>query len=124
MDPVREACRILKQVLQARAPYKTGNLALNSIRIVGNKVVIGGEIAPYAAFTNEPWESERSNGKMNPNERWIQRAIEEALPLIQRVLNGQASDADVKAAIRKYQGIYEERKRLRLELLKKKKDGI
>ncbi len=124
MDPVHEACNVLKQVLQARAPYKSGHLALDSIRTVGNRVIIGGEIAPYAPFTNEPWTAERWNGKMNPNEKWIQRAIEEALPIIQRVLSGRASDEDVRAALQKYQGIYEERKRLYKEYLKKKKESI
>lgn len=119
MDPIKEACRILKQVLQARAPYDTGNLALNSIRIVGNKVVVGGEIAPYAPFTNEPW----NKGK-NPNENWIQRAIKEALPIIQRVLSGRASDEDVRAAMKNYHSIYEERKRLRIEALQKKREKI
>ena len=124
MDMVYEACRILKQVLQARAPYKTGNLAMNSIRVVGNAVYIGGEIAPYAPFTNEPWKSEKRQGKKNPNEGWIRRAIEEATPIIQRVLSGHASDEDVKSAIAKYQSIYEERKKHRIELLNKKKETI
>ena len=119
MDLVYEACRILKQVLQARAPYDTGNLAMNSIRIVGNSVVIGGEIADYAPFTNEPWQ-----GKKNPNEGWVQRSIEEALPLIQRVLSGRASDKDVRAARAKYRGIYEERKQKRIEYLKTKREKI
>ena len=114
-DPIYEACRILQAVLRARAPYKTGNLAQNSIRIVGNSVRIGGEIADYAPYTNEPW----TKGK-NPNEGWIQRAIKEALPIIQRTLSGWATDEDVKNALAKYQGIYDDRMKKRMALIEKK----
>lgn len=109
----------------ARAPYDTGNLAMNSIRIVGNSVVIGGEdIAPYAPYTNEPWSSEKWKGKKNPNEGWVQRAIEEALPIIQRVLSGKANDKDIKTAREKYQSIIEERKRLFIQIRMQKKEKI
>ena len=127
MDMIYEACRILKQVLQARAPYDTGNLAMNSIRIDRNRgcVLIGGQdIAPYAPFTNEPWTSAKLEGRQNPNEGWVQKAIEEALPIIQRVLSGKATDEDVRAARKQYKDIYKERKQKRIELLKQKKDKI
>lgn len=127
MDMIYEACLILKQVLQARAPYDTGNLAMNSIRIDRNRgcVLIGGQdIAPYAPITNEPWTSEKWEGRQNPNEGWVQKAIEEALPIIQRVLSGKATDEDVRAARKQYKDIYEERKRKRIEILKQKKEKI
>lgn len=121
MDILYEACRVLKQVLQARAPYDTGHLAMDSIRIVGNSVVVGGEeIAPYALHTNEPWTSEKWHGAKNPNEGWVQKAIEEALPLIQRVLSGRATDEDVQRALTEYKGIYEARKQQRITNLRKK----
>ena len=31
-------------------------------------------IAPYVPYTNEPWISEKWNGKKNPNEGWFERA--------------------------------------------------
>lgn len=127
MDLIYEACRVLKQVLQARAPYDTGNLAMNSIRIDRNRgcVLIGGaEVAPYAPVTNEPWTSDKWQGAQNPNEGWVQKAIEEALPIIQRVLSGKASEDDVRTARQQYKDIYEERKRQRIEFLKKKKEKI
>lgn len=105
MDIIREACNVLKLVLQARAPYDTGNLAINSIRIVGNSIYIGGEIADYAIYTNEPW----SKGK-NPNEGWVQNAIKEAAPLIQRVLNGKATKKDIEQAKALYNEAVQERK--------------
>ena len=120
MDLVREALNILKLVLQARAPYDTGNLALNSIRIVGNAVYIGGEIADYAIYTNEPW----ANGKKNPNEGWVQKAIQEAAPLIQRVLGGKATSKDVQECIKKYKGIISERKRELVSKLQAEKEKI
>ncbi len=119
MDLICEACKILKLVLQARAPYDTGNLAINSIRIVENKVLIGGEIADYAIFTNEPW----TKGK-NPNEGWVQRAIAEAAPLIQRTLGGRATVQDVRQSKKFYKDIINERKKVMVENLKQVRDKI
>ncbi|MBQ7912973.1 MAG: hypothetical protein IJ308_04405 [Clostridia bacterium] len=121
MDIVYEACKILKLVLQARAPYETGNLAMNSIRIAGNRVIIGGEIAPYAPITNEPWTAAKWNGARNPNQGWVQAAIKEAAPIIQRVLSGRATDEDVQRATNRYNGILAERKKERLVKLKEKR---
>lgn len=142
MDMIYEACKILKMVLQARAPYDTGNLAMNSIRIDRNRgrVLIGGEIAPYAPYTNEPWEAKDikrtvkkgeetttityKRSAKNPNEGWINRAIEEALPIIQRVLSGKATDKDVKDVMKYYKNVRAERKRLYIEELEKRKAKI
>lgn len=107
MDPVYAACQVLKAVLIARAPYDTGNLALNSIRIdIANaRVLIGGnDIAPYAPFTNEPW----THGQ-NPNEGWIERAIEEAMPIIKSTLDGKLTEEDVDEALATYRQIQKER---------------
>lgn len=124
MDVVREGLKILKLVLQARAPYDTGNLASNSIRIVGNAVYVGGEIADYAPFTNEPWLSEKWHGAKNPNEGWVQKAIHEAAPIIQRVLNGKASSKDINAAQKLYKGVIEDRKKKMIAALKELRDEI
>lgn len=107
MDLIREACKLLKLVLQARAPYDTGNLAINSIRIVENSVVIGGEIADYAIYTNEPWTNKSAK---NPNEGWVKKAIAEATPLIQRALSGKATSKDVKNSQQMYKQIIQTRK--------------
>ncbi len=121
MDLVGEACKILKLVLQARAPYDTGNLAINSIRIVGNAVMIGGEIADYAIYTNEPWIQRK--GK-NPNEGWVQKAIREAAPIIQRTLSGKATADDLRQVQTKYEGVIADRKQKMLAELKRLRDGI
>lgn len=119
MDVIREACNLLKLVLQARAPYDTGNLAINSIRVVGNAVYIGGEIADYAIYTNEPWRK----GK-NPNEGWVERAIEEAKPLIQRALSGRATLEDVERTRQTYSKIIETRKQEMIAQRVKEKEEI
>jgi hypothetical protein len=124
MDVVREALNILKLVLQARAPYDTGNLAINSIRIVGNAVYIGGEIADYAIYTNEPWLSSKWHGAKNPNEGWVQAAIHEAVPVIQMALNGKATIEDIENAKQYYADAIEERKRELIEKLKELRDAI
>lgn len=124
MDVVREALNILKLVLQARAPYDTGNLAINSIRIVGNAVYIGGEIADYAIYTNEPWLADKWHGAKNPNEGWVQAAIHEAVPVIQMALNGKATIEDIENAKQYYADAIEERKRELIEKLKELRDAI
>jgi len=127
MDMAYEACKILKSVLQARAPYDMGNLAMNNIRIDRSKgsVIIGSaESASYAPFTNESWISEKWHGKKNPNEGWINRAIEEALPVIQRVLSGRVTDNDVQNALRYFNKVRADRKKNYLKLLNDKKDKI
>ena len=94
------ACNILKSVLQAKAPYDTGNLAINGIWIAndGSGVLIGGkEAAPYAVYTNESW----ADGK-NPNEGWIDRAIQEALPIIEQALSGKITKEQYEETMRFY----------------------
>lgn len=83
-----QALQLLEAYLKAGAPYDTGNLALNSIRIVQDKdnkfaIIIGGEIADYAVFTNEAW----AKGK-NPNEGWIESTINSALPNVRKAMSG------------------------------------
>lgn len=124
MDIVHEALNILKLVLKARAPYDTGNLAINSIRIVGNAVYIGGEIADYAVFTNEPWTADKWHGAKNPNKGWVQKAIQEAAPIIQRVLSGKATKEDIQAFQKQYKGVIQERKKNMVENLKAVRDKI
>lgn len=96
------ASSYLQKVLILRAPKDTGNLAFNSIRLVAVdsynwQIVIGGEIAEYAIYTNEPWISERWGGKVNPNEGWVNRAIEDSVGILQSILDGKISQKEVEA---------------------------
>lgn len=93
-DRCYRAAEVLKSALVANAPKDTWNLALNSIRIIQENgawyVLIGGEIAPYAEYTNEAWKQ-----GTNPNEGWIERSIEEVLPVITQIMSGALSEAEI-----------------------------
>lgn len=69
-------CKECEQILRDAAPYRTGNLRYNAIKLkmLGNtcRLYVDETIAPYMKYTNEPWE----NGKKNPNEGWFDRAVE------------------------------------------------
>lgn len=85
------------ELYRAKSPYKTGNLRLNAIRfeMVGYntcKIYIDDVIAPYVYYTNEKWVSPRWNGRQNPNEGWVERAIEETLEQISREYKGRADE--------------------------------
>lgn len=75
------------------SPYDTGNLREDSILIIRQNrnrydIVIWGDMAPYAVFTNEKWISPRWKGKKNPNEKWIDMAAQYvAANIIPRHLN-------------------------------------
>lgn len=94
-DKLYQCALLVQEALVANAPKDTWNLALNSIRIVQEDgtwyVLIGGEIAPYAEHTNEPWQQ----GK-NPNEGWIEATLEEIRPIIKQVMSGAISQNDLE----------------------------
>ena len=94
------ALEYLKDVLKVFAPKDTTNLSVNGIRIADNDyILIGGEVAPYAVYTNEAWVSERWNGRKNPNEGWINRAIESALPMLVNIMGGSVSEEEIQSLI-------------------------
>ena len=94
------AYNVLVMALKSVCPYRTGNLERNGIRVkIDNGtmcVVVGHEtsklLGEYAVYTNEPWISPKWNGKQNPNQGWIERGIEKALPLIKQVYQGMTAD--------------------------------
>jgi len=87
----------LVQWLRIKAPKESGNLALNGIKKVWNPtiwswdVVIGGELAPYAVYTNGIWINRPG---INPNEGWVQEACIEARPILAAILSGTISQED------------------------------
>lgn len=108
--------------LKLDAPKDTWNLTINAIRILPNEhtIVIGGEIAPYAVFTNEAWKEgstwtvtrDKLFGKKvdpyevtmtrrskNPNEGWINKAIEKCIPMIQSLLTGTYTQEELDAVL-------------------------
>jgi hypothetical protein len=83
--------------LKIKAPKDTGNLAINAIKKVWNPevgtwdIVIGGELAPYAVYTNGVWINRPG---VNPNEGWIQNACIEAKPVLSGILSGTMSEEE------------------------------
>lgn len=103
-----QAATLLTTVLVKNAPKDKWNLALNGIRIVQDDgeyiVVIGGEVAPYAKYTNEDWDEFEAplKGKENPHKYWIQDAIKEVMPYIKCIFSANYSEADIKSVIDAY----------------------
>lgn len=99
-DRLEQTADFLLTWLQIKAPKRTFNLAVNGIRkayddLTGYPIiVIGGETAPYAIYTNEPWIAERWMGKQNPNQWWIQNAILEVITTIQAIMSGEITHDD------------------------------
>ncbi len=97
-----QALKLLHEALVARAPKKSWNLALNGIVTVQDGteryIVIGGEVAPYAEYTNENWDQFQPplKGKKNPNEGWIESAIEFCLPMIEQIMSGTLTIEEIK----------------------------
>ena len=90
---------ILETTCRIYAPKDTGNLSINAIKSVYEdgmwQVVIGGELAPYAVYTNEAWISEKWKGAQNPNEGWIQNAIEVVRPAIIGIFEGTYAEEEI-----------------------------
>lgn len=77
-------------VLKMNAPKKTGNLAYNSIRRVEDRVVIGGEIAPYA---------EKTETKNRSSKGWIDRTMLSIFPTLESMAKGSLSQEAVQKLI-------------------------
>lgn len=109
----------LKNELIMNAPFDTGNLALNSIRIqqIDGKyhIVIGGEVAPYAVYTNEKW-----NRGQNPNESWVDKAITNAIPQIRNILSGNMTQEEYEKDIETQRKIIKQKLDSRINTKEKK----
>lgn len=90
---------ILETACRIYTPKDTGNLSINAIKSVYEdgvwQVVIGGELAPYAVYTNEPWISPHWKGATNPNENWIQKAIESVRTVIVGIFQGIYTEQEI-----------------------------
>lgn len=107
-EKLEQASKYLQSVLKLFAPKDTGNLSLNAIRlsqVAPNEwqIIIGGEIAPYAVYTNEKWQSQKWQGKRNPNEGWVERAIESAKPNLNLILGGKITISELDTLIKEQQ---------------------
>lgn len=77
-----------------RAPYDTGNLSGNAIKLervgVGVwRLYVDMEVAPYMPYTNEPWVSPKWHGKQNPNQAWWNKAVKEFMRRVGAMLGGK-----------------------------------
>jgi hypothetical protein len=117
--------QFLRNYLVIKAPFRTGNLALNGIGTVQKidlvspvyQVVIGGEIAPYVVYTNEKWVAEKWGGAINPNENWIQRAIDEAKPTMIQILKAMIDENGIQELLRSQSQVIDERIEMRKQML-------
>lgn len=118
-----QAANYIKAELVVGAPFETGNLALNAIRITFDKglahIVIGGEVAPYAIYTNETW----SKGT-NPNEGWIQRVINECKPMIIKIMQGAISQEELEKELRRQKSEYDAKLQKHLEIIRKREERL
>lgn len=87
------ALGIVDEMRDEWVPRKTGNMALNALRYSATNdlldIEIDPNIAPYVPYTNEPWLSDKWNGKKNPNEGWWQRFVEEFTKRLTTRLKGE-----------------------------------
>jgi len=123
-DLVYMAGQIVFWQLKANCPIDTGNLSQHGIWMSddGSKIWIGGELAPYAIYTNEPWSEFDFplKGHKNPNENWIDNAIEKSVQTIKTVLSGELTDEEINALIAENQKTYQNRLNVLAELKIKK----
>lgn len=100
-EKLEQATKYLQQALKINAPKDTGNLSLNAIRISQVspnefRIIIGGEIAPYAVFTNEKWINRKG---VNPNQNWVERTLEQAKPFIAQIMSGAITLTEIEEAL-------------------------
>lgn len=72
------------QKIKLAAPFKTGNLRYNAIKLESRgpgvvAILVDMDIAPYMPYTTEPWISDKWKGKNNPNEKWWDNVCEEVI---------------------------------------------
>ena len=101
---------VILSVLRVHCPLKTGGLS-KSINAENEQLVItiGDDDVQYAPFTNEPWVDERWHGKQNPNEGWIERALDIAVPIVDRLLQGSITEAEAREIVNSNNAIWQKK---------------
>lgn len=101
---------VIMSVLKVYCPFKTGNLS-KSINAENERlfITIGDDDIQYAPFTNEPWVDERWHGKQNPNEGWINRALEIALPIVDSLLQGSITESEAREIVNSNNAIWQKK---------------
>lgn len=98
-------CNDVFSMIRERAPYDTGNLSIDALRMVYDdentcRIYIDERIAPYMPYTNEPWVSQYWNGKQNPNLYWWDTCATGAMMMLARTLGG-----DVEKVRSEFEGV-------------------
>lgn len=91
-------------VMKMSAPFKTGNLRYNAIKLesIGNgewKIFVDQNIAPYMPYTNEKWISPHWNGKKNPNQKWWDKSVKETISYISSQIGGVKTVKEKKESL-------------------------
>lgn len=112
-NKIQEMLRVLSETIRSYCPYDTGALS-QSIETYysGNeaRVIIGNDLVDYARVTNEPWQK----GK-NPNEGWVQRAINAAVPVVQAIFRGEITQSEIDQYVKLQNNIYRATQLTRLQ---------
>lgn len=92
------------RILAEAAPVDTGNLkqSIEVLRRNDNEyhIVIPAAKVPYAVYTNERWISPYWQGKSNPNEKWIDKAVQSMAERLTAMLGGTMSVGDTETSDR------------------------
>ena len=113
MNKIQEVLKVLAETIRANCPYDTGALSQSIDTYYDGssaKVVIGNDLVDYARITNEEWS--RGN---NPNEGWVQRSIQYAIPVIQAIFRGDMSQEEIDEYVGLQRQIYRETQLQRIQ---------
>lgn len=91
---IEDLAALAQKHLRSVCPERWGNLkgSISVPEILGEDaafIKIGGDLAPYAVYTNEKWVAPRWHGKVNPNEHWIDKAVKEIAIDFSAMLGGE-----------------------------------
>lgn len=96
--------------LRVYCPFDTGTLS-GSITPDNNSLVItiGNENVQYAPFTNESWDNfdPPLKGHKNPNEGWINKALDAALPIVDKFLAGSVTEEEAREIVKSNNSIWQ-----------------
>lgn len=103
---------VILSVLKVNCPFKTGNLS-KSINAENERlfITIGDENVQYAPYTNESWDNFKPplKGHKNPNEGWIERALDIAVPIVDRLLQGSITEAEAREIVNSNNAIWQKK---------------
>lgn len=96
--------------LRVYCPIRTGRLVA-TITPDNNSLVItiGDENVQYAPYTNESWDNFDLplKGHKNPNEGWINKALDAALPIVDKFLAGSVTGEEAREIVKANNSIWQ-----------------